>query len=292
MKHQPQQLHSDYRAKKGLGQNFLVDPMAVDELIKSLDLEPSDTVIEIGPGKGALTAQIASVAKKVIAVEVDTQIIPLLVKSLKTAGITASQDPDSDATVIILNEDVLRVDLQQLAIRYGGGRLCKLIGNLPYYITTPIVEKLLESTRGFATMTVMMQKEAADRMTALPGDPEYGVMAALLRYHTEPVRVLNVGRESFDPAPNVDSTVLQLTVRSKKPVQPVNEKDFAAVIKGGFAQRRKTLGNSLMTLGVSKQQAEELLRRADLDPSRRGETLDLEEFCRLSDVYTEFKQQK
>lgn len=266
-------MKTEYRAKKALGQNFLTDPEAIEAIIRGSGITPEDTVIEIGPGKGALTVLAASVAKKVVAIELDKDVIPLLEKNLAKEGIT---------NVEIRNEDILETDLASIT----SAGTTRVIGNLPYYITTPIIMKLLESRLPFESITIMMQREVADRVEASPGSKDYGVLSVSVQYFADVTRIIDVDRESFDPSPNVDSTVLRLNLRKEPLVKPLSETDYFKVMKAGFAQRRKTIANSLGTLGLEKPETLSLLETAGIDPLRRAETLSLEEFRALSDAYT------
>ena len=261
------------RPKKALGQNFLEDGAVIDAIVAGSGVSAGDTVIEIGPGYGALTIPLAKAAERVIAVELDGDAIPVLRTNLKAANLV---------NVEIRNEDILRTDLAPLVVP---GRT-RVVGNLPYYITTPILLKLLESRLPFESVTVMMQREVADRVTAAPGSKEYGVLSVSVQYFAEACRVVEVDRTSFRPVPNVDSTVLRLDLRKEPLVRPLSEDDYFRVVKAAFSQRRKTLANSLLTLGCEKEDILALLERAGIDPSRRAETLSLAEFAALSDAYT------
>jgi len=261
------------RAKKSLGQNFLEDPAAIDAIVRGSGAGPEDTVIEIGPGRGALTVPLARASARVVAIELDRDVIPVLRTNLAAADCT---------NVEIRNEDILSSDLAPLVVP---GRT-RVIGNLPYYITTPILMRLLESRLAFESVTVMVQREVADRILAAPGSKDYGVLSVSVQYFAEASRILEVDRTSFRPVPNVDSTVLRLDVRKEPPVCPLDEAGFFRVVKAGFARRRKTLANSLLTLGLEKDDINALLAAAGIDPVRRAETLSLEEFASLSDAYT------
>ncbi len=263
-----------FRFSKSLGQNFLTDKNVIDRIIEGSDIGPEDLVIEIGPGIGVITREAAQAAKKVIAVEIDSDLIPILEYTLG--------DLDN---VEILNRDILKTDLKKLISEQDFSGKVRIIGNLPYYITTPIIMKILEEDTGAASVTVMMQKEVADRLKAGPGSKDYGAISLMVQYYAEAREVVKVPRTVFVPQPKVDSTVLRLDIRSEKPVKVKDEEHLFKVIKAGFGQRRKTLLNALSVLGdVTKDDIREALEKAGIDPVRRGETLSLEEFARLSDA--------
>lgn len=263
-----------FRFSKSLGQNFLTDKNVIDRIIEGSDIGPEDLVIEIGPGIGVITREAAQAAKKVIAVEIDSDLIPILEYTLG--------DLDN---VEILNRDILKTDLKKLIREQAFSGKVRIIGNLPYYITTPIIMKILEEDTGAASVTVMMQKEVADRLKAGPGSKDYGAISLMVQYYAEAREVVKVPRTVFVPQPKVDSTVLRLDIRSEKPVKVKDEEHLFKVIKAGFGQRRKTLLNALSVLGdVTKDDIREALEKAGIDPVRRGETLSLEEFARLSDA--------
>ena len=263
-----------FRFSKSLGQNFLTDKNVIDRIIEGSDIGPEDLVIEIGPGIGVITREAAQAAKKVIAVEIDSDLIPILEYTLG--------DLDN---VEILNRDILKTDLKKLISEQDFSGKVRIIGNLPYYITTPIIMKILEEDTGAASVTVMMQKEVADRLKAGPGSKDYGAISLMVQYYAEAREVVKVPRTVFVPQPKVDSTVLRLDIRSEKPVAVKDEEHLFKVIKAGFGQRRKTLLNALSVLGdVTKDDIREALEKAGIDPVRRGETLSLEEFARLSDA--------
>ncbi len=264
------------RPKKALGQNFLEDASAIEAIVAGSGAGPGDTVIEIGPGYGALTVPLARTAERVVAIELDADVLPVLRTNLAAAGL---------ANVEIRNDDILRTDLAPYVVP---GRT-RVVGNLPYYITTPILLHLLESRLPFESVTVMMQREVADRVTAEPGSKDYGVLSVSVQYFAEASRVVEVDRTSFRPVPNVDSTVLRLDLRKEPPVRPASESDYFRVVKAAFAQRRKTVANSLLTLGCEKEDILAILKRAGIDPSSRAETLSLSEFGCISDAFTDYR---
>ena len=266
-----------FKLSKSLGQNFLTDKNIIDRIIESAEIGPDDLVIEIGPGIGVITREAAETARKVIAVEIDKNLIPILKETLS--------DVDN---VEIVNQDILKTDVNQLIASLGDSISgVKIIGNLPYYITTPIIMKLLEDGVKANSITVMMQKEVADRIKAFPGSKAYGALSVAVQYYCTVEAVVNVPKEVFVPQPKVDSTVLRLNIREEAPVKLLNREIFFRCVKAGFGQRRKTLLNSLMGIeGITKEAVKAALEAAGIDPSRRAETLDLEEFAKLSnEVY-------
>ena len=266
-----------FKLSKNLGQNFLTDKNIIDRIIESAEIGPDDLVIEIGPGIGVITREAAETARKVIAVEIDKNLIPILKETLS--------DVDN---VEIVNQDILKTDVNQLIASLGNSiSRVKIIGNLPYYITTPIIMKLLEDGVKANSITVMMQKEVADRIKAFPGSKAYGALSVAVQYYCTVEAVVNVPKEVFVPQPKVDSTVLRLNIREEAPVKLLNREIFFRCVKAGFGQRRKTLLNSLMGIeGITKEGVKAALEAAGIDPSRRAETLDLEEFAKLSnEVY-------
>ena len=274
----------DFSLSKSLGQNFLTDKGIIDEIIEAAEIGESDLVIEIGPGIGVLTAEAAALAGRVVAVEIDKNLIPIL------------QDTLSEfSNVRIVNRDILKTDLAEIiaeekaAAEAEGKSISgvKILGNLPYYITTPIIMKILEDGVPADSIVIMMQKEVADRIKSEPGKKTYGALSVAVQYYCEIGLVARVPRSVFVPPPNVDSAVLKLSIRSEKPVQLLSEKMFFDTVKGGFGQRRKTLGNSLAgVLGMDKGLAVEALNAAGIDPGRRAETLDMAEFAALANELT------
>lgn len=260
-----------FKLSKSLGQNFLTDKHIIDKIIDATEITEEDLVIEIGPGIGVLTAEAAQKAKKVIAVEIDKNLIPILHDTLGQFD-----------NVEIINQDVLKTDLNGI-IAASGCKRAKIIGNLPYYITTPIIMGLLEGHVKANSITIMMQKEVADRIKAEPGTKAYGALSAAVQYYCDVVTVATVPKEVFFPAPKVDSAVLRLDIREEKSVELMDEVLFFRCIKAGFGQRRKTLLNSLSQLGdVSKEQVRECLAECGIDEKRRAETLSLEEFAGIA----------
>lgn len=266
-----------FRNSKSLGQNFLTDKNIIDRIIEGSDIGPEDLVIEIGPGIGVITREAASAAKKVVAVEIDTDLLPVLEYTLGDLN-----------NVEVINQDILKTDLKELIASQDFSGNVRVIGNLPYYITTPIIMKLLEEDIGAETITVMMQKEVADRLKAAPGKKDCGAISLMVQYFAEIREIVRVPKTVFIPQPKVDSTVLRLDVRKEKPVEIRDEEYFFKVIKAGFAQRRKTIANSLSVLGdVTREEILRALETAGIDPVRRGETLDLREYAALAKALAE-----
>ena len=261
-----------FRFSKSLGQNFLTDKNIVDKIVDGAGIGPEDTVIEIGPGMGVITWEAASRARKVIAIELDSSLIPILGETLARFD-----------NVQIINQDVLKTDINELTDGEEAGHV-KIIGNLPYYITTPIIMKLLEDKVKAESLTIMTQKEVADRIGAGPGTKSYGALSIAVQFYCQVEKVTDVSRNSFIPAPNVDSTVLKLKFRQQSAAAVRNEPLFFKCVRAGFGQRRKTLSNSMQTLqGVSKDLIRDSLDAAGIDPARRAETLSIEEFAKFSD---------
>lgn len=260
--------------KKGLGQNFLTSRDVLHEIVEAA--EPEDGVIEIGPGFGVLTQELAKSSEKVVTIEIDERLIDVLDYTLS--------DYDN---VKIVNKDILKTNLKELIKEEFDGRKVSVAANLPYYITTPIITKLLEEKLPIKSIVVMVQKEVALRLAAKEGSKDYGAISVLCRYYTEPTVVTKVPASLFVPPPKVDSAVLKLKIREKPAVDVLDEKMFFKVVKASFAQRRKTLLNCLCSgFSVPKTQLSSLLESIDITPSRRGETLSIEEFKKISDVFT------
>ena len=266
----------NFQLSKSLGQNFITDKSIIERIIEGSGADKDDLVIEIGPGIGVLTAEAAETAARVIAVEIDRKLIPILSETL------AEYD-----NVSIINQDILKTDVnriieeEQAAGSFTGA--VRIIGNLPYYITTPIIMGLLESGVKADSITIMMQKEVADRIKASPGGKIYGAISAAVQYYCTVEQIAVVPKEVFVPRPKVDSAVLNLHIRKEKPVELIDEKMFVACIKSGFGQRRKTLLNSLTGMaGLSKEEIKAVLSAAEIDPIRRAETLSMEEFAAIA----------
>ena len=263
-----------FRHSKSLGQNFLSDIHIIEDIVDGSDIEPEDLVIEIGPGMGVLTAAAAERAGKVIAVEIDKKLIPILKETL------AEYD-----NVEVINADIMKTDLTEIveANRPADGGKVRVIGNLPYYITTPIIMKLLEENVPADSITIMMQKEVADRIKAGPGGKDYGALTVAVNFYCTITHVADAPKEVFVPRPKVDSAVIRLDLRKECPVDLIDHKIFFETVKGGFGQRRKTLLNSLTGVrGLPKPEIADALDAAGIDPKRRAETLSLDEFAAVA----------
>ncbi len=262
-----------FRMQKKYGQNFLIDANILAKIVEAARITEEDCVLEIGPGIGTMTQYLAEAAGQVIAVEIDRGLIPILEETLS---------PYDNVTVLC--EDILKVDLAALAEK-SGGRSIKVVANLPYYITTPIIMALFESRMPLASITVMVQSEVAERMQTGPGSKEYGALSLAVQYYAKPETVAKVPASCFLPRPNVDSTVVRLTRYEKPPVEAADEAFLFAVIRASFNQRRKTLVNGLANAGglsVTRGQVETVLEEMGLLPTVRGETFTLERFTELS----------
>ena len=259
---------------KSLGQNFLIDTNVIDRILEGARVQEGDYVIEVGPGIGTLTKEMGRTAEKVVAIEIDKTLIPILEETL-------ADFPNIE----VINQDILKVDVQELVKEKLNGGPVKLIANLPYYITTPIVMKFLEEDIPVTDIVVMVQKEVADRMNAQPNSKDYGALSVAVQYYCDTEIVAKAPRHMFMPQPNVDSTVIGLHVREEKKYNVDNEDIFFKTVKASFGQRRKTLLNSLGGLGfLSKDQIKIALQEANIDEKRRGETLSIEEFASLSNA--------
>ena len=257
---------------KGLGQNFLINPTVCPRMAEMGNAKPGWGIIELGAGVGVLTAELARRADKVVCIEIDSRLLPVLDETL------AEFD-----NIKIVNEDVLKVDLHKLIEQEFAGMPVAVCANLPYYITSPIIMNLLEAHLPIASLTVMVQKEAAARLCAEPGSREVGAVSIAVRYYSDPKILFQVSRGSFLPAPDVDSTVIRLDVRDRPPVEVGSEEQFFKVVRAAFSQRRKTLPNTLSAgLGIPKAQAIEMLEKAGIPTNLRAEQLTLDQFALLS----------
>ena len=271
-----------FNFQKKFGQNFLIDTHVLEKIIRAADITKDDCVLEIGPGIGTMTQYLCENAGKVIAVEIDKNLIPIL-----TEDTLAAYD-----NVKVINSDVLKLDLKKLAEEENGGRPIKVVANLPYYITTPIIMGLFEAGVPLASITVMVQKEVADRMQAGPGSKDYGALSLAVQYYAEPYIAANVPPNCFMPRPNVGSAVIRLTLHGKPPIEVADEKLLFKLIRASFAQRRKTLVNGLTNspeLSFSKEQVTKALEECGYSPTIRGEALTLHEFAKLANVFAEMK---
>lgn len=264
----------EFAFQKKFGQNFLIDTHVLDKIISAAGVTKDDMVLEIGPGIGTMTQYLAEAAGKVVAVEIDSNLIPILEETL------ASYD-----NVTVMNADVLKVDIKQLAEEYNGGRPIKVVANLPYYITTPIIMGLFEGDVPIDNITVMVQKEVADRMQVGPGSKDYGALSLAVQYYAEPYIVANVPPNCFIPRPNVGSAVIRLTRHKTPPVDVQDAKLMFKLIRASFSQRRKTLQNGLNNspeIPFSKEQIVEAIESLGVSATVRGEALTLEQFAALA----------
>lgn len=271
-----------FRMQKKYGQNFLIDANILTKIVEAAQITKEDTVLEIGPGIGTMTQYLAEAAERVIAVEIDRDLIPILEETL------APYD-----NVSLLCADILKVDLIELVNENGGGPL-KVVANLPYYITTPIIMALFESHIPLTSITVMVQSEVADRMQTGPGSKDYGALSLAVQYYAKPEIVARVPASCFTPRPNVDSTVVRLVKHEKPPVKAEDEDWLFGIIRASFNQRRKTLANGLANaggLGISREQVESVLEGMGLSRMVRGETFTLERFAELSNRLLQVKRE-
>lgn len=272
-----QKYHFNFQKK--FGQNFLIDTGVLESIIEAAQIGPEDFVLEIGPGIGTMTQYLCEAAREVVAVEIDTNLIPILSDTL--SGYT---------NVEVLNADILKVDIRKLAREHNGGRPIKVVANLPYYITTPIIMGLFESHVPIDSITIMVQKEVADRMQEGPGSKEYGALSLAVQYYAKPEIVLTVPPSCFMPQPKVGSAVIRLTRHEEPPVNVKSEKLMFQVIRASFNQRRKTLANGLNNYGafsIGKDAIQECIEALGVPVNIRGEALSLEQFARLSDLIYE-----
>ena len=266
----------NFTFQKKYGQNFLIDSHVLEKIMDAAEIGKDDCVVEIGPGIGTMTQYLAERAGEVVAVEIDKNLIPILTETLADYK-----------NVSIINEDILKVDLNRIVEEKNGGRPVKIVANLPYYITTPIIMGLFENHGPVKSITVMVQKEVADRMQVGPGTKDYGALSLAVQYYAKPEIVAIVPPNCFIPRPNVASAVIRLTCHEKKPVEVKDEKGMFALIRASFNQRRKTLANSLsnaQNLSLTREQVTEALESMQLSPTIRGEALTLEQFAALADI--------
>ena len=256
------------RANKKLGQNFLINEEIINEIVEKADVQKNDVIIEIGPGLGSLTAKLLENAKKVIAIELDPNMSKILKERFSLYD-----------NFELIENDVLKVNLQEIISEYES---VKVVANLPYYITTPIIMKLLEDKLKLKSITVMVQKEVGERFCAKPNSKEYGAITISINYYTKPEVIIDVPKENFEPVPEVDSCVIKLDIRDVPPVSLKNEKEFFNLVKAGFSQRRKTINNSLASMGKTKEQVKNVLEKLNIDPKLRAENLTIEQFAEIS----------
>ncbi len=272
----------NFNFQKKFGQNFLIDSHVLNKIIAGAGVTKDDFVLEIGPGIGTLTQYLCEAAGKVFAVEIDKNLLPILEETLA---------PYDNVTVI--NEDILKLDLNAIAREYNGGKPIKVVANLPYYITTPIIMGLFEAHVPLENLTVMVQKEVAKRMEAGPGTKDYGALSLAVQYYAEPYIVANVPCNCFMPRPNVDSAVIRLTRHEQMPVAVKDEAQMFKMVRAAFNQRRKTLVNSLNNspeLNFTKEEIQNALAEMNLSATVRGEALTLEQFATLSDLLSAVKE--
>ncbi len=265
----------NFNFRKQYGQNFLIDEGVLEDIIDKSGITEDDCVLEIGPGIGTLTQYLAEKSRHVVAVEIDKALIPILADTLS--------DYDN---VTVINDDILKVDITKLAEEYNSGRPIKVVANLPYYITTPIVMELLEGDASIDNITVMVQKEVADRMQCGPGTKDYGALSLAVGYYADAKVILNVSPDCFMPQPKVGSSVIKLDIYDKPPVDTADPKYMFKVIRAGFNMRRKTLVNALLggSLGLTKEKIEAALDKMGLSLTIRGEALTLAQFAQLADI--------
>lgn len=262
--------------QKKFGQNFLIDTHVLDKIVRAADINKDDMVLEIGPGIGTLTQYLCEAAREVVAVEIDKKLIPILEDTLS---------PYDNVTVI--NEDVLKLDISKLVSERNNNRPIKIVANLPYYITTPIIMGLFEAHIPMENITIMVQKEVADRMQSGPGSKDYGALSLAVQYYAKPYIAANVPANCFMPRPNVGSAVIRLTLHKENPVNLRDEKLMFQVIRASFNQRRKTLVNGLNNnpeIHLPKEIIAEAIEELGVSPTIRGEALKLEEFAKLSNI--------
>lgn len=264
--------------QKKFGQNFLIDTHVLEKIISAAGITKDDCVLEIGPGIGTMTQYLAESAGQVVAVEIDTNLLPILAETLKDYS-----------NVKVINQDILKVDINSLVQEYNGGRPIKVVANLPYYITTPIIMGLFESNVPIDNITVMVQKEVADRMQVGPGSKDYGALSLAVQYYASPYIVANVPPNCFIPRPNVGSAVIRLTRYQEPPVQVDDPKLMFKLVRASFNQRRKTLQNGLNNspeIPFSKEEIAKAIESLGVSPSVRGEALTLEQFAALSNFFS------
>lgn len=273
----------DFKFSKGLGQNFLINEHVVEDIVSGAEITEDDCVLEIGPGIGVMTHEMASRAKRVVAVEIDSFLLPVLEETL--------QDFDN---IEVINNDVLKTDLVEIINDKFEGQSPKVVANLPYYITTPIVMKLLEDQIPITDIVVMVQKEVADRMMASPRTKAYGALSVAVQYYSEPEIVTVVPPSSFMPQPKVSSSVIRLKVRPKEGLDLLDKKVFFNTVKDAFSKRRKTLLNALSSgiMKTPKSALNEIFEETGIDGKRRGETLSIEEFAILANAIYRKNQSK
>ncbi len=273
----------NFNFQKKFGQNFLIDTRVLEEIIDAAEITKDDFVLEIGPGIGTMTQYLCEAAREVVAVEIDTNLIPILKDTLSAYD-----------NVEVLNQDILKVDIASLAKERNNDKPIKVVANLPYYITTPIIMGLFESRVPIDSITIMVQKEVADRMQEGPGSKEYGALSLAVQYYAKPEIVVNVPPSCFMPQPKVGSAVIRLTRHEQSPVEVEDEKLMFQVIRASFNQRRKTLANGLNnfgSFGLSKEEIQTCIEELGVPVNIRGEALSLEQFAELANIINRHRQQ-
>jgi len=268
-------LKYNFRFTKSLGQNFLTDDTVLEDIVMGADITEDDYVIEIGPGVGTLTKELLKTAKKVTSIELDEKLIPILQEELKDF-------PNFQ----LVHKDALKVDYKELI---GEEQSVKIVANLPYYVTTPIIANLLNGKYNIKSITIMIQKEVGERIDAEPGTKDYGAFSLLAQYYCDTKIIRKVPPSCFIPSPKVDSVVIRLDILENPRVQVKDEKLFFNVIRQSFNMRRKTLSNAMKNIGLEKENLREAFERASIDSNRRGETLSISEFANLANVISELK---
>lgn len=264
--------HFNFKFSKNLGQNFLVSEEVLTNIMEGAGLNEDTCAMEIGPGIGTLTAEMAKRCRRVLSIELDDNLIPVLNETL-----------GNYENIKVIHGDALKLDFNEL-IRNEDLKNIKLVANLPYYVTTPIITKIFEEKTIIESIVVMIQKEVGDRIVAKPGTKEYGSLSLLCQYYSQPVKICDVPPSSFMPEPKVDSIVIRMDIRRSPAVEVTDEKLFFNIVKKSFNMRRKTLWNSLKPLGLEGEKLKEAFESAGIDPQRRGETLSIEEFGKLANV--------
>lgn len=271
-----QLLHENsFRFSKSLGQNFLIDDSVLDAIIKGAEIDENSCVLEVGPGFGTLTQRLCMSAKKVVCVEIDKDVLPILNESISEFD-----------NVTVINADIMKTDIAALIKKEFGAERVKVCANLPYYITSPVITALLDPSLPIDGITVMIQKEVAERIAAKPGTKSYGALTAAVTYYANPQILKDVPPSAFMPQPKVWSSVIRLKMREKPAAEVKSEEMFFKVVRASFALRRKTLLNALTKsaeFSLSKDEAAHILESAGIDPQRRGETLSLDEFAKIAD---------
>lgn len=269
-----------FKFSKGLGQNFIIDENIVEKILNGADISENDFILEVGPGIGVMTKAMAKRAKKVVAVEIDSTLIPVLDETL------AETD-----NVKIINEDILKLDINKVIEEEFNGVAPKVIANLPYYVTTPIIMRFLEESISVEDIVVMIQKEVGERIEASPNSKVYGALSVVIQYYSDPTIVAKVPRTVFMPQPNVDSIVVRLNILKSPRVELLDKEIFFKTVKAAFSMRRKTLLNTISAgFSMDKESVKNIFEKANIDYKRRGESLSIHEFAKLSNKIKEFQK--